>query len=1171
MRSVSRFLCLFLVLCLALPMCLISVNADEPVSYKIYHPDMDSWSYTSKGLIAVSKKIDQFSALYNPGKTNVMPYAYSSDASLYLNKADLSTFPLDGLVLQKAKLGDWVALKFRSPGEGYFSIDLEFFYYNAHMAYKMDSYLLPGNTASSLIGSKLTEANKLGSHTILEDRNNANQILPLSCTTDAELEANKDYLLVLKFTEDLYKPDEKRVDIMLTGLVFGKGYEKPQGSFDPVSNEVVVPDIIKTAEFYRAVSGVNPADGHDLMYLLFKGGTMMVYDMDARNMKFVDYTLHNTPFGQCFDPEGNLWLCGQGAFITKYNPATNELTKYNFAYSLFGGKKTNAYGILYGDDGYIYFTYWSWIGRLDPKTGDVINLSVDPLNTDPTKESDAQFSGHGGMVYKDGFLYLNIFGDLNSDKIQTSQLIKYDIANRRIVDFVDIAESTVDTNYGITGLVLLDNLLIGTCGSKHIPLYFDISGEKMVRLDSLDGIDSCFITGFSAPINGKVYAAGYVDNESTAKCIYEFDIATRTATRLGDIVFLSTLRAENGIATIVDDDNLPGISLVTPMNNTATGMVDLVFYNPTTMETVIWEGISLGYGSGMALRALEKDPTGRTLYTGAYGTNQIARYDIQTGKVVTVPSLNHQTDSFFWHDGFLWIGNYSIGSLLRLDPETDEVTSIMTLYETAFKQKRMFGLTAADHKVFVGSVPDTNRVGGVLAWYDIETDMTYVAAGPETKDVYYARTTDSFVVWRDVLTDTVQTFDDNGDNLPDYNIILDDKGDDDPTNDVFKQRFYGVIPNQCITHMCYKDGYIYGTTTRAGGQGANVDEYKQNAQLFVYDVNAMKVVSTCDVAQYISGLENPETGYIQFIDFLEEDPYEEGKFWGVICDTLFSCSFDFETMQFTNVKEELSMAKGKDYNGTDWFDREVIFDGDYMYLSFHNFGTFMVNTSDLSDTHRISSSVATEMSLAADGNLYNFSIKEATKFDLTVYRVGEYTQPLVAKSVQDLINALPDTVTMENEAQVMNVYKMYCNLLEITREKVDTQKLDAALAALADPQAAEADRLIDAIGEVTLQSEAAIKAARSYYDALPEATKAKVTKLAVLEAAEATLLELRIADADPSKPPVEDPGQTPDPGLENENNNTMTIVIIAAVAVVLIAGAVVALVLIRKKKSCTEE
>ena len=53
------------------------------------------------------------------------------------------------------------------------------------------------------------------------------------------------------------------------------------------------------------------------------------------------------------------------------------------------------------------------------------------------------------------------------------------------------------------------------------------------------------------------------------------------------------------------------------------------------------------------------------------------------------------------------------------------------------------------------------------------------------------------------------------------------------------------------------------------------------------------------------------------------------------------------------------------------------------------------------------------------------------------------------------------------------------------------------------------DALIDAIGEVTLESENAIAAARTAYDALTDAQKALVTKLSVLTAAEAKLQELK--------------------------------------------------------------
>ena len=134
---------------------------------------------------------------------------------------------------------------------------------------------------------------------------------------------------------------------------------------------------------------------------------------------------------------------------------------------------------------------------------------------------------------------------------------------------------------------------------------------------------------------------------------------------------------------------------------------------------------------------------------------------------------------------------------------------------------------------------------------------------------------------------------------------------------------------------------------------------------------------------------------------------------------------------------------------------------------------------------------------------------------------------------------------------------------EPAKALVDATKLNNAISALADQLAAKADSLIDAIGEVTLQSGPAIRAARSYYDDLPDAVKAKVTKLSVLEAAEAKFAALRKANPSGKQDGTTDPAPAP-------KNNTLIIVIIAVAAVVVIGAAVVAVILIRKKKAKEE-
>ena len=66
------------------------------------------------------------------------------------------------------------------------------------------------------------------------------------------------------------------------------------------------------------------------------------------------------------------------------------------------------------------------------------------------------------------------------------------------------------------------------------------------------------------------------------------------------------------------------------------------------------------------------------------------------------------------------------------------------------------------------------------------------------------------------------------------------------------------------------------------------------------------------------------------------------------------------------------------------------------------------------------------------------------------------------------------------------------------------------LSQLEDEEAAAGvDALIDAIGEVTLESESKIATARNAYESVSDGAKAKVTKLSVLEAAEARLAQLK--------------------------------------------------------------
>ena len=119
--------------------------------------------------------------------------------------------------------------------------------------------------------------------------------------------------------------------------------------------------------------------------------------------------------------------------------------------------------------------------------------------------------------------------------------------------------------------------------------------------------------------------------------------------------------------------------------------------------------------------------------------------------------------------------------------------------------------------------------------------------------------------------------------------------------------------------------------------------------------------------------------------------------------------------------------------------------------------------------------------------------------------------------VEDKIDAIGE-VTLDSENAIQAARAAYDALTEEQKAEVKNYDvLTAAEARLADLQAAKpVEKLIDAIGEVTLASESAIQAARAAYDALTEAQKAEVRNYDVLTAAETRLANQKAAK------PVED-------------------------------------------------
>ena len=148
---------------------------------------------------------------------------------------------------------------------------------------------------------------------------------------------------------------------------------------------------------------------------------------------------------------------------------------------------------------------------------------------------------------------------------------------------------------------------------------------------------------------------------------------------------------------------------------------------------------------------------------------------------------------------------------------------------------------------------------------------------------------------------------------------------------------------------------------------------------------------------------------------------------------------------------------------------------------------------------------AAELANVGDVNREGEVEGTATKAMLTIHVLKAPDDPAVA-AVKELIDAIGE-VTLESGDAIDAARAAYDELPEAKKALVDNyEKLTAAeeaYTALVDAAAAKAvDDLIDAIGEVTADSGDAIKAARAAYDALTDTQKELVKNYEKLTAAE---------------------------------------------------------------------
>ena len=788
---------------------------------------------------------------------------------------------------------------------------------------------------------------------------------------------------------------------------------------------------------FVATSVVN---GHDYLYVPHNS-KLFVYDLDT--FEKVDEEVIDMPEtdGALVDSDGIVWVYGQTSVFYRYDPV--QQTGYKTA-PFRGNTNTSKTHVYYPIevDGKLYAGTYNE-GRLVEYTTPV--MLWDYIVSGNTF-TDLNILVEGGIkmttiAHKDGYLYASVHAATFAQEPHV--LIKYDLSAKQVVGSLDLkAAGALTKSAYLTQSVIVGDVFLGATANRDNMLAVDINTMQTVDIGCTSGI----VHGFSQVIteddgNEKVY---FQVRGSKGLDLYEYNSNTKAATAVeGFDSSTAQFNTRGNSFVTIEAEGLSGQSMLVGMKTDGT----LALYNMETGAMVELAGLSAQDKAAMKSVDFRGGPAGSNeIYVGSFMSNIAAVYDIQTNSITKkYPAYSEQVETSIWFDDTWYVTGYGACSISEMNYETGEYNVLFALNETDklnLVQERIHTVAAGDNKVFGATVPHKNILGGFIAWYDYDQQATFVAV--EADKVIYQPDTDKSQ-WLDAKTGEAIVF----------------NTDDNGAND-----FTGVIENQLVNSLHYCNGYLYGTTYIGGGSGSTPAD-DSTAQLFVYDVENMKLVKSQPISQMIQGLASP----VELVSAFVPDPDVAGKFWGVVAQTLFTATYDHSTNTFC-VEEKVSYGKDS-YRAyiSKYKSGQIYFKNGYAILNFRGSNPERPEANDTVDNLRII-------------NMANPKIS----YVLSTQSMGGY----VLGEDNNIYYLKDNGVSVLYTAEVIE---------EIT--KVDRAPVEAV------------EKLIDGIGaEITKDSEAQLVAIRTAYEELTDEQKSLVTNYAVLTAAEKVFMQLMQADAE---------------------------------------------------------
>ena len=1019
--------------------------------------------------------------------------------------------------------GSAMGIRIKAPGTGTYKITLNYILgYEANSANSCEFYILEA-PKDAMDSAEL--ANRLAKAPLMEftSSHDGSRFKRVSANSSYGFQEGKEYIIAFYGADasDL-KNTSGSTYMYVENLVMQRTGDYVEPEQTASRGGVALEDVVKSfnTNYETSISNVN---GHDYIAISTYGGTMMIYDIDEWRLVDEVMTEIHTPRGSAVDNNGNFWIGGYGQTLYCYNPYTGEGFNTERISQL-----GSTFSMSLGEDGYLYFggDRDASIFRFNPETQEYTRFRQ------PVSWGVYSYA----IIQKGDYMYAAISGQ---DHHEIVMMNKY---TGKVIKTQDVT-SQVRQRYMEALSFVSDDVILAMVDT----------GIAAFKTETLERI-SAEEFGVNGPVN--MYASNpkdgksYFTSRTEGLCCYDSELG-KAYPLGGDLKSgINMIRSNQNSWATIDDSRLPGECLVTYGGMSDSG-VSLMAYN--VVDNVKVELIGLidpGFGYGQEIRCIANGlPGSNEIYIGTMYGAPIGVYSTVTGEYVRGIKSNFQTDSMLVYNGKMYAGEYTSCCITRLDD--GQATMLFQLNDDYFNQARIHKLAAGDEKIFAGTIPDIYRHGGVIVWYDMETELTYVATGPKPEDVYYAKASQ--------IMATKEWYRVTNDELVDFTK----EWDADQDSDGKKESFLGFIPTQSIVDLYYRDGLLYGTSIVEGGS-STTNPAETSAQIFVYDVENFKLLKTIDIRDYFTGF--PKR--IGCIDAIAPDPDISNKHWLLISETLFSMTYDVDTGKVSFTKE-LSFDMDTINESKAWFAEAFAFEGDYIYVPFGKMGGLCkVNRKDTSDYVQIMSDFETvdqiprTLLMAEDGNIYYIG-----GTNIYVINPDPTEEELAqAKAVQDAIASISDTVTLddrdaifaireavdnlhpglhpyvnnidrlseaevdllrlrvnnlgdvtiEDEAELKSIQQTYISLELKQRVTIDYQVVSAAVSKMSVLRAERTTNLIASIGEVVLEKEQLIRDARASFMDLNRYERKLVTNEDVLNVAEAQLTSLLLRKSEGS-------------------------------------------------------